>query len=155
LTAYALGLPAFMLIKILAPAFFSRQNTRTPVKIGIWAMVLNMVLNLLLIVPLAHMGLALATALSAWFNAGWLALTLHRQKDFPAISLWVTGVLKATLAAIFMSLVLLGVMSLEAFAFPADVWGRVWRLLVLVLAGLGSYGLALLVLGVRPRDLLH
>lgn len=155
LMAYALGLPAFMLIKILAPAFFSRQNTKTPVKIGVWAMALNMVLNLLLIIPLAHMGLALATSLSAWFNALWLALTLHRQDDFPQMALWRTGVLKAMVATLLMSLALLGVMSLEGFAFPAEVWGRVWRLLMLVGTGLGVYSVALLVMGVRPRDLLH
>ncbi|HAB04711.1 MAG TPA: murein biosynthesis integral membrane protein MurJ, partial [Alcanivorax sp.] len=59
--AYSAGLGAFMLIKILAPGYFARQDTRTPVKIGIIAMVANMALNLALIWPLQHAGLALAT----------------------------------------------------------------------------------------------
>ncbi|QJQ96987.1 MULTISPECIES: murein biosynthesis integral membrane protein MurJ [Halomonadaceae] len=75
LRAYSLGLVAFMLIKVLAPGFFARQNTKTPVKVGIIAMVANMIFNLILIWPLAHAGLALATSLSAFMNAlllGWL-----------------------------------------------------------------------------------
>lgn len=79
LRAYALGLVAFMLIKVLAPGFFARQDTSTPVKVGIIAMVANMALNLVLIWPLAHAGLALATALSAFLNAGLLAWLLRRQ----------------------------------------------------------------------------
>ncbi len=79
LRAYALGLIAFMLIKIWAPGYFARQDTATPVKIGIIAMIANMGLNLIFIVPLAHAGLALATALSAFLNAGLLARGLHRQ----------------------------------------------------------------------------
>ncbi|SOC57847.1 putative peptidoglycan lipid II flippase [Chromohalobacter canadensis] len=77
--AYALGLLPFMLIKVLAPGYFARQDTKTPVKIGIVAMVANMVLNLLLIWPLAHAGLALATALSAFLNAGLLGWGLQRR----------------------------------------------------------------------------
>ena len=80
LRAYAFGLVAFMLIKVLAPGFFARQDTKTPVKVGIIAMVANMVFNLLLIWPLAHAGLALATALSAFLNAGLLGYLLYRQK---------------------------------------------------------------------------
>ncbi|WP_326838355.1 MULTISPECIES: murein biosynthesis integral membrane protein MurJ [Halomonadaceae] len=80
LRAYALGLVAFMLIKVLAPGFFARQDTKTPVKVGIIAMVANMILNLILIWPLAHAGLALATALSAFLNAGLLGYLLWQQK---------------------------------------------------------------------------
>ncbi|MFP3442355.1 lipid II flippase MurJ, partial [Pantoea sp. SIMBA_133] len=72
-------LVAFMLIKVLAPGFFARQDTKTPVKVGIITMVANMVFNLILIWPLAHAGLALATALSAFLNAGMLAWLLRRQ----------------------------------------------------------------------------
>ncbi|SFI10263.1 putative peptidoglycan lipid II flippase [Modicisalibacter xianhensis] len=79
LRAYALGLIAFMLIKVLAPGYFARQDTATPVKIGMIAMVANMAFNLALILPLAHAGLALATALSAFLNAGLLARGLRRQ----------------------------------------------------------------------------
>ncbi|MFD2192174.1 murein biosynthesis integral membrane protein MurJ [Pistricoccus aurantiacus] len=79
LRAYALGLVAFMLIKVLAPGFFARQDTATPVKVGIAAMIANMVFNLMLIWPLAHAGLALATTLSAFLNAGLLGWLLKRE----------------------------------------------------------------------------
>lgn len=153
LMAYSLGLPAFMLIKILAPAFFSRQDTKTPVKIGVWAMGLNMVFNLILIWPLAHVGLALATSLSAWINAGLLAYTLRRVGDFPPRRYWLSGMLWSLAASAVMALVLLGLMSLPEMDLPAQVFGRIWRMTVFVLAGLATYLLAVLALGMRPRHL--
>ncbi len=155
LMAYALGLPAFMLIKILAPAFFSRQNTKTPVKIGIWAMALNMVFNLMLIVPLAHVGLALATSLSAWINAGLLAITLHRQGDLPGVELWRGSVVRALAASVAMALVLWLLLDWPLLDYPADVFGRVWRTGLLVCAGLVSYSLFWFLLGGRLREVRH
>ena len=79
LAAYALGLPAYVLIKVLSPAFFARKDTKTPVRYSIIALVLNTVLNLVLMGPLAHVGLALATAIAAWVNVGLLAFGLSRR----------------------------------------------------------------------------
>jgi putative peptidoglycan lipid II flippase len=152
LMAYALGLPAFMLIKILAPAFFSRQNTKTPVKIGIWAMALNMVFNLILIIPLAHVGLALATSLSAWINAVLLAFTLHRQGDLPAVDLWRPSALRALAASLGMAVILLLLLGWPLLDNPADVMGRLWRTGFLVVSGLVSYGVFWLLLGGRLRE---
>lgn len=69
LSAFALGLPAYVLVKVLQTQFFARQDTKTPMKVAIGAVVLNFTLNCLLIGPMSYVGLALATALSAWFNA--------------------------------------------------------------------------------------
>jgi len=87
LMAYSLGLPAFILIKILANAFYARQDSKTPVRIGIIAMVVNMLLNVIFVLGLlnytdipAHVGLALATTGSAYCNAGLLALALRREQ---------------------------------------------------------------------------
>ncbi len=79
LAAYALGLPAYVLIKVLAPGFFAREDTRTPVVLALWALAANVVLALALLGPLRHVGIALATALSAWLNAGLLAAGLWRR----------------------------------------------------------------------------
>jgi putative peptidoglycan lipid II flippase len=79
LAAFALGLPAYILIKVLVPGFYARQDTRTPVRIALVAVAVNLVGNLILIWPLAHVGQALATALSAWVNAALLFLTLRRR----------------------------------------------------------------------------
>ena len=68
-----------MLVKVLTPGFFAREDTRTPVKIAIVCLRRNVVLSLSLIWPLAHVGIALATAISAWLNAGLLARCLHRD----------------------------------------------------------------------------
>lgn len=86
LQAYALGLVGFTGVKILAPGFFARHDTRTPVRIAVQALVVNLVLNLVLIGPLAHVGLALATSLAALANAGLLLRGLHRQSAWrPAV----------------------------------------------------------------------
>jgi len=82
LAAFACGLPAYVLIKVLAPGYFARENTATPIKIGIFAMAVNVALNLLLMGPQAHVGIALATALSAWLNAGLLGFGLWRRGHF-------------------------------------------------------------------------
>lgn len=86
LMAYIIGLPAFILIKVLAPGFYARQDTKTPVRIGIIALVLNMALNIVFVVPLViydffapHIGLALATSASAVINAYLLYSTLRKS----------------------------------------------------------------------------
>ncbi len=80
LAAYAAGLPAYVLIKVLAPGFFAREDTKTPVKVALVCLAANLVFVLTLMWPLAHVGIALATALSAWMNAGLLAWLLHRDR---------------------------------------------------------------------------
>jgi len=82
LAAFSLGLPAYVLIKVLTPGFYARADTRTPVRIALVAMLVNLIGNLILIWPLAHVGLALSTAISAWVNAGLLYWTLHRRDHF-------------------------------------------------------------------------
>ena len=155
LAAYALGLPAFMLIKILAPAFFARQNTRTPVRIGIQAMAWNMVFNLLLILPLAHVGLALATSLSAWLNAGLLAWHLRKEGHFPHWPMLWPTLLRTLVASSVMAVVLWGMTRSAALALPSDFLGRAEVVGLLVVLGLVSYSLALLMVGLRPKDIKH
>jgi putative peptidoglycan lipid II flippase len=79
LAAYAIGLPAFVAVKVVAPGFFARGDTATPVKVGLAAVVLNLALNLAFMVPLRHMGPPLATSLAAMFNLGGLAWVLRRR----------------------------------------------------------------------------
>ena len=155
LAAYALGLPAFMLIKILAPAFFAHQDTKTPVKIGIQAMLWNMAFNLLLIIPLQHVGLALATSLSAWLNAALLARALHKSNRLPAFDLLNKALMQIIGAVLVMVLLLLGLLQLSAFAMPVDVLGRVLVVLGLVLLGMLGYVLALFTAGFRLSDIRH
>ncbi len=81
-SAYALGLPAYVLIKVLAPGFFAREDTKTPVKIAIACLAANIIFVLLLIGPLKHVGIALATVLSSWLNACLLGFLLYRRALF-------------------------------------------------------------------------
>ena len=142
LAAYALGLPAYVLIKVLAPGFFAREDTRTPVKIAIVALAANIALILLLIWHLAHVGIALATALAAWLNAGLLGWRLRREG-----LLQPDARLKRRLPGILAA----------AFAMAAGLWlGQPWlaalpapiALTVLIAAGgLAFLGLAQLLGG--------
>ncbi len=153
LVAYALGLQAFILIKVLAPGFYARQDTRTPVRIGVIAMVANMGLNLMLIVPLQHAGLALATSLSAYLNAWLLLRSLRQARAFRPRRGWPGLGLKVGLAVALMAAVL------AWFGPGLDDWLAVTRgqrvgwLVGLILVAVSVYFGALFVAGLRPHDL--
>ncbi len=154
LCAYSAGLLAFMLIKILAPGYYARQDTRTPVKIGIVAMVANMVMNIVLVVPLhlfwqlGHVGLAAATALSAWLNAGLLLRGLRRAGVYHP-GPWRGYALRLLLAAAVMTTLLLALNPDFARWLDWSWWQRGWRLLALCGAGLGAYLAVLWAAGLR------
>ena len=103
LAAFACGLPAYVLIKVLAPGYFAREDTATPIKIGIFAMVVNVALNLLLIGPLAHVGIALATAIAAWINAALLGVGLWRRGHFTPDRHLTLKLIKMAAAALVMA----------------------------------------------------
>ena len=155
LMAFALGLVAFMLIKVLAPGFYARQDTRTPVKYGLIAMGANTALTLILIWPLAHAGLALSTALAAFLNAGLLGINLRRRGIYQPRPGWEKFLLQLTAANLALGLALwFGAGDLERW-LHAGVGERLWHLTWLIAAGGGSYLLAGLAVGIRPRHLLH
>lgn len=79
LAAFAVGVPAYVLIKVLTPGFYARQDTKTPVRIAVFSMLFNLVGNLVLIWPFGHVGVAISTAIAAWINTGLLYWTLHRR----------------------------------------------------------------------------
>ncbi len=155
LQAYALGLLAFMLIKVLAPGYFARQNTRTPVKIGIKAMLANMVFNLILIVPLAHVGLALATAASAFLNASWLALGLKKEGVLRWSAGWGRYSLQLAAALAAMVFMLFWVSPNTATWLEWSIAERITRLGVTVVAGAGIYLGVLVAAGIRLGHLKH
>jgi putative peptidoglycan lipid II flippase len=157
LMAYSLGLAAFMLIKVLASGYFARQDTRTPVRIGIIAMVANMGLNLLFVLPLhfiwqvGHAGLALATAASAFLNAGLLYRGLRRSNALVMETRWLKFVFSLLFASMVMGISLwLLLLQLPDFAVQTAAW-RLSTMLGLCLAGFMVYLAVLAVLGLRPR----
>ncbi len=159
LLAYAAGLPAFMLIKLLSAAFFARQNTKQPVRIAVIAMIANLIMNLLFVflwqrtgLAGAHAGLALATSLSAWLNC----VLLYRALAAAGIST-ASGngglVWKSVAASLAMGAGLL------ALSPDAAVWSgfsaglRLAALAALIAFGAALYVATMLALGVRPAQL--
>lgn len=155
LRAYSAGLLAFMLIKVLAPGFFARQDTKTPVKIGIIAMVANMVLNLALIFPLAHVGLALATSLAAWLNTTLLWRGLIKEGAWRSQPGWPRFLTQLAFANGALAAVILYVQP------PVDQWlaasggQRALDMGILVVSGVAAYFVALALAGVRVRHFRH
>lgn len=151
LRAYSVGLLAFMLIKVLAPGYFAREDTKTPVKIGVIAMVANMVFNLALVVPLAHAGLALATSLSAWLNATLLWRGLARQGAWRAQAGAVRFLCQLLAANGVLAAAILYLNEPVQAWLAADGTERAMNMTVLVVAGVVAYFLALALVGVRVR----
>lgn len=159
LVAYALGLSAFMLIKVLATGYFSRQDMRTPVRIGIKAMLANMLFNVLLVVPfhflfqIGHVGLAMATAASAFLNAYWLMTGLKRAQVYQPRSGWPRFLLLLTLASTLMGVFLLVCLWLLPEFAQWIWWQRIAHLTWLCAGGMAVYGAVLLAGGWRLRHL--
>ena len=147
LAAYAFGLPAIVLLKVLVPAFFAHGDTRTPVRVGMAAIALNLVLNLLFMVPLQHVGPALATSLSAMFNAAALGMVLHRRGQLVPDARVRRRLPRMALAAAAMAAAL-WVGEDTVFAAAGTVAGLRWgALAVVVVSGMAAYAAAGQVLG--------
>jgi putative peptidoglycan lipid II flippase len=159
LRALSLGLVAFMLIKVLAPGFYARMDTATPVKIGIMAMVANMVMNLVFALPLmylyniGHMGLALATSLAAMLNAGLLLRGLLRAGYYQFQPGWTPYMLRLLLACTLMTLVLLALLPDTAAWYDWRWPQRVLEMALLCVVGVSVYFAALWLLGIRLAHL--
>ena len=154
LEALALGVWAFMLVKILASAFYAKQNVRTPVRIAVATIVVNMTLNLLLMPALAHVGLALATALSALFNAGCLLVMLWYLGHYHPLAGWWRFALQLVAAlSLMLGFLLWGMGELSEW-FDLVWWERLYLLLGLISAAIVIYFAVLHVCGLRVRGFL-
>lgn len=152
LKAYAIGLLGYLLIKVLVPGFTARMDMKTPVHYGVIAMIVSLALNVVLVFPLAHAGLALATSLGAFFNALLLLKKLLRDKVYQPASGWLLFIIRILLASTAMSTVLY-------FLVDASWWNhwssleRVLNLLKWILVGMAVYAAILVLTGLRPRHL--
>ncbi len=153
LMAYSAGLLFFMLIKVLATGFFSRQDTKTPVRIGIQAMLANMVFNIILIFPLAHAGLALATSLSALFNASLLYFALKKCGVYQFSQATFQLLIKVVMAAGLMFLCLYYLQPESAQWAQMTLEYRIAYLIGLIVAGATGYLLTLVILRVKLSDI--
>lgn len=114
LKAFALGLPAYVLVKVLGPGFFAREDTATPVKLAIVCVIANVAVSLTLIQFLAHVGIALATATTAWLNAAMMWTVLHRRRHYASDARLRSRAVRILAAAAGMAVGLwLGMMAVE------------------------------------------
>jgi putative peptidoglycan lipid II flippase len=152
LVAYSLGLVGMILVKILAPGFYARQNVLTPVKIGVLTLVATQLMNLAFIVPLRHAGLALAIGLGACLNAVLLYRNLRAQGIFVPQPGWGAFALRLLGAVAAMGLALYLAMGSTAWWLQAGWQAKLPALLGLVLLGTAVYGGVLYALGIRPAE---
>lgn len=153
LSAYALGLLGFMAVKIFAPGFYARQDTRTPVRIAVVALLVNMLLNCLFYgLGFAHVGLAAATSIAAWINAILLLRGLVKEGAFQFAGGWGKWMLRLVLANAAMAL------FLSSQAGPWRLWlewgsaAQIQQMAWLVFGGAGLYFSVLFLAGMRWRD---
>jgi len=152
LVAYSIGLVGMILVKILAPGFYARQNVVTPVKIGVLTLVATQAMNFAFVGVLAHAGLALAIGLGACLNAGLLYRYLRRYGIYAPQPGWAMFALKILVAVVLMALALHLAMGRPAWWFDAGWQYRVAGLAGLVVLGVAVYGSVLFALGFRVRD---
>ncbi|MGE5153764.1 MAG: murein biosynthesis integral membrane protein MurJ [Bdellovibrio bacteriovorus] len=153
LAAYAGGLLGFLGVRVLAPAYFARQEMRAPVRAALVTVAVNALLSLALMGPLGHLGLALATSLAAWANAALLWMGLRRGGAYRPTSGWRSFISQALAAVLAMGLLLhLGSGDLASWIALAP-GQRAIQLIAWILAGTCVYALVLLLTGLRPRHL--
>jgi putative peptidoglycan lipid II flippase len=150
--AYSVGLIGMILVKILAPGFYARQNIKTPVKIGIVTLVLTQLMNLAFIGPFKHAGLALAIGLGACMNAALLYRALRAAGAYTPQPGWVIFLLKVGTAVAIMAAVLYVTMGEASWWLAASWQKKLPALAGLVVLGMLAYGACLALLGFRPRD---
>jgi putative peptidoglycan lipid II flippase len=146
LAAFSLGLPANIMIKVLVPGFYSRADTRTPVRIALIAMLANFLMNLVLIWPLAHIGLALSTALSCWINAGLLFVTLRKRGHFEVDPRLKRTAIRLGLATLAMAALLIAAGPLVDPHMTGNLFERVfWLAALMIVAAAVYFGVAILL----------
>lgn len=161
LIAYSVGLIGFIFVKVLSPGYYARQDTKTPMKIAITSMVMKIIVTLILVLSMIfldyeapHVGLALATALSALFQSWLLYRGLARDGIYAAGPGWGRFVVKVCLASALMGgLLYFGVTDTVQWS-AWNLFERGWRLGFWVISGAGVYLLSLFALGIRPREFL-
>ncbi|HET9663616.1 MAG TPA: lipid II flippase MurJ, partial [Burkholderiales bacterium] len=150
--AYSAGLLGLILVKVLAPGFYAQQDIRTPVRIAVITLVATQVMNLVLIWPLQHVGLALAIALGACLNALLLYRALRRRGIYLPQAGWGSFLLKVLIAVYAMATVLWITSGDSSEWLRAGAGGRAARLAGVVSLGAATYFVALFAMGFRPRD---
>jgi putative peptidoglycan lipid II flippase len=152
LFAYLSGLVSFMFIKVLAPGYYARQDTKTPVKIGIKAMVSNMAFNIMLAPFFGYVGLALATTLSASLNAYWLYQGLKDQNVYQLSNSAKQLIAKVVISSIVMAFVVFYLSPPFDTWLNFTFWEQIFQLFICIVSGVFCYFISVVLLGVRFSD---
>jgi putative peptidoglycan lipid II flippase len=147
LMAFSAGVPAYVLIKVLTPGFYARSDTKTPLRLALWSMLVNLVGNLILIWPLAHIGVGVATAIAAWVNVALLWFTLRKREHIAVDARLKQKAWRIILAAAIMGVALYFGNELVEDQLGTGLWRRITVLFSLVSAGGAVYALAILLFG--------
>jgi putative peptidoglycan lipid II flippase len=139
LSAFALGLPAYVLVKIFSTSFFARHDTKTPLVAAVLAVITNLVFNFVLIAPFEHVGIALATSIASWVNAGWLIYQLQKQRYFMADRRLTNMVPRIVAATAFMGLILESCRAEFQPLLNGSEFTRAVALSALVTIGMAAY----------------
>ena len=154
LEMFALALPGFVLVKILAPAFFAHEDTKSPLRYAIGAMAANLICSLASFSWAGHVGLAWATAVSAWTHVVLLYFGMSRKGMYTLTAQMWPLLWKTLIATVVLGILLLGV-TLDVPWLEMRGLDRAVGVVGLSVAGVGVYTVTLVLLGVRPRHLKH
>ncbi len=152
LISYSVGLLGLILVKVLAPGFYARQNIKTPVRIAVVTLVATQLMNLAFIIPLQHAGLALAIGLGACINAGLLYYKLRSHKIYQPQPGWLVFFMKILIALAVMGTTLWFISGSDISWLADSASNRALQLTKVIIIGAASYFIALWVLGFRLQD---
>jgi putative peptidoglycan lipid II flippase len=154
LAAFAVGLPAAVLIKAFQPGFYAREDTATPFKIGVFAVFLNILLAVTLMQFILHVGIALATSVAYWFNAIMLGYVLYRRGQLRLDERLLKRVPLIVFCAAIMAVAVWWLSLILAGPLAGPLWQQIAALAAIILAGGAVYGgLALITGTMKPSDL--
>lgn len=157
LSAYAVGLPGLILLKVLAPAFYARQNVKTPVKIALLTLTVTQLLNIILVfgLDLMHVGLALSISLAALLNSAMLYWKLRQHRIYQPAGGWLRFLLQIGVAVGVMAAALWGIMSIDHGWQHGSMPKRLLHLLPLVGGGMLAYFATLVLCGLRLKPFMR
>ena len=154
LVAFSTGLVALVAVRVLSPGFFARKNTRTPVRAGVISMLVNTILSIALVFWLKHVGLALATSVAAFVNAGLLLYWLLKDNAYKPLSGWVLFLIRVLGASVVMGVVLWWSAGDSSVWLEYGIVERILNLGTRILGGVGVFCLCILLCGLKIRPLM-
>jgi putative peptidoglycan lipid II flippase len=142
LAAYATGLPAYVLAKVFVTGYFARGDTKSPLKFAVVCLIINVALNIILMQYFVHVGLAIATSISAWVNVLMLCGGLILRGHYGIEKKLINRLLKFTLCSLFMGVVLWFVQKQVHFFIKGETYQQIFGLIILIFSGIAAYIIA-------------